>query len=88
MPGNVQNTLKVIDWVNETFKPGDVVFSLMSQYTPLNDTPFPELARPVSEEEHERAIRYLEDSGIEDGFYQDRGSASESFIPEFNNEGV
>lgn len=34
LPGYLDNTRRVIDWVAETFRPGDVLFSLMSQYTP------------------------------------------------------
>ena len=89
LPGNLDNTFRVIDWVAETFRPGQVLFSLMSQFTPTeNCTAFPEINRPLSEEEHERAIKYLESSGIEDGFYQDLGSVGESFIPPFDLTGV
>ena len=34
LPGELENTKAVIDWVAETFRPGEVLFSLMSQYTP------------------------------------------------------
>ena len=34
LPGEAENTRRCIDWVAETFRPGDVLFSLMSQYTP------------------------------------------------------
>ena len=34
LPGQLGNTRRVIDWVAETFRPGEVLFSLMSQYTP------------------------------------------------------
>ena len=88
LPENLENTFCVIDWVERTFKPGQVLFSLMSQYTPVNETPYPELNRPLTEAEHRAAIRYLEGSGIEDGFYQDLGSVSESFIPPFDLTGI
>ena len=89
LPGNLDNTFRVIDWVAETFRPGQVLFSLMSQFTPTeNCAAFPEINRPLSEEEHEKAIGYLESSGIEDGFYQDLGSVGESFIPPFDLTGV
>lgn len=31
LPGQLENTRRVIDWVAETFRPGEVLFSLMSQ---------------------------------------------------------
>ena len=89
LPGNPENTFGVIDWAAETFKPGQVLFSLMSQFTPTeNCAAFPEINRPLNRQEHERAIEYLGASGIEDGFYQDLGSVGESFIPPFDLTGV
>ena len=34
LPGELENTRRVIDWVAANFRPGEVLFSLMSQYTP------------------------------------------------------
>ena len=89
LPGNVENTRRVIDFVAETFKPGEVFFSLMRQYTPHgNITGFPFLNRRVTDEEYEEVEEYLFDSGIEDGFLQDEESAAEEYIPPFDNSGV
>ncbi|NCB52768.1 MAG: 4Fe-4S cluster-binding domain-containing protein [Clostridia bacterium] len=89
LPENLDNTRRVIGWVSENFAPGEVLFSLMSQYTPAGNVQgFPELTRGLNEEEHSAALDLLMSSGIEDGFFQDRGSASESFIPEFDLTGV
>ncbi|MBR2364250.1 MAG: radical SAM protein [Lentisphaeria bacterium] len=89
LPGNVENTLRVIDFVAENFKPGEVFFSLMRQYTPHgNIKDFPELNRKVTEEEYNEVEEYLFDSGIEDGFLQDEESAAEEYIPPFDNSGV
>ena len=49
LPHQGQNTRRVIDWVAAEFQPDDVLFSLMSQYTPMGDLRrFPELQQPVS----------------------------------------
>jgi len=89
LPGNLENTYRVIDWVSETFAPGDVLFSLMSQYTPCGDlSAFPELRRRLTREEYEAAAARLESSGIEDGFFQELSSAAEEYIPEFDLGGV
>jgi len=85
LPGNPDNTKRVIDWVSETFKPGQVLFSLMSQYTPVRETGFPELSRTITDEEYRNAVKYLEDSKIDSGFYQDPPSESEAeWIPEWD----
>ena len=89
LPGNVDNTLRIIDFVAETFKAGEVFFSLMRQYTPHGDiASFPFLNRRVTDEEYEKVEEYLFASGIEDGFLQDEESAAEEYIPPFDNSGV
>ena len=89
LPGQVENTKRVIDWVAETFDPGDVLFSLMRQYIPHGKAEeYPELNRKVTDEEYQAVEDHLFDSGIEDGFVQDKDSASKDFIPSFDGTGV
>ena len=90
LPDALQNTYGVIDRVRRLFpEDGHVLFSLMSQYTPVCDLPqFPELCRKLTEEEYEAAEQYLFDSGIEDGFVQDTESAEKEYIPAFDGTGV
>lgn len=89
LPGNMDNTFRVIDWVAETFSPGDVLFSLMSQFTPCGDiAKYPELSSRLTQEEYDAAVEYLESSGIEDGFFQELSSAKEEYIPNFDLSGV
>ena len=90
MPGMMENTKGVIDWVAKTFKPGEVLFSLMRQYVPMGRAAaYPEINRKVSDEEYEELEDYLFESGIEDGFVQeDAACASEEFTPIFDGSGV
>ncbi len=89
LPSNLQNTRDVIDWVRHTFRDGEVLFSLMAQYTPVGDlSPYPEINRPLTRAEYDAAQDYLFDSGIEDGFIQDLAAASSDFIPLFDGTGV
>lgn len=89
LPGQIENSLRVIDHIAHHFKPGDILFSLMRQYVPHGEiADFPELNRRVTDEEYEQVELYLFDSPIEDGFVQDEESASEEFIPDFDNSGV
>lgn len=89
LPGLVDNSKRVIDWVSETFKPGQVLFSLMHQYIPCGDAAkYPEINRAVSKAEYRKIEAYLFDSGIEDGFVQDGEAASSDFIPAFDGTGV
>ena len=89
LPGNLENTYGVIDWVSSTFSPGQILFSLMSQYTPFGDLdPFPELKQRLAPEEYGAAVSYMERSGIEDGFFQELSSAKEEYTPDFDLTGV
>lgn len=88
LPNHLENTKKVIDWVKENFNNGEVLFSLMSQFTPNKTCKFPELTRRLTQEEYDEIEEYLFNSGIEDGFMQELSSAKEEYIPPFNLEGV
>ena len=89
LPGQLENTRAVLRWVSEAFLPGEVLFSLMAQYTPCGDlTAFPELGRPLTPEEWEQAMDMLGESGIEDGFVQELSASGEEQIPAFDGTGV
>ncbi len=64
-----------------------VYFSLMNQYTPMNNPP-PPLNRTITREEYRSLVEYAERLGIKNAFYQDFGAASEDFIPEFDYTGL
>ena len=89
LPGELENTRRVIDWVSSTFLPGEVLFSLMAQYTPCGELDkFPELRRTVTEEEWAACLEELEQSDITDGFVQELSAAGEEMIPAFDGTGV
>lgn len=88
LPGAVDNTKRVIDWVAQTFEPHTVLFSLMRQYTPWGKMSYEELNRRVTDEEYQEIEEYLFASGIEDGFVQEAESADEGYIPSFDLSGV
>lgn len=68
---------------------GDTVWlSIMSQYTPFGILPYPELSRRVTEKEYDALLDFAIELGVENAFTQEGSSAEESFIPEFNYEGV
>ena len=87
LPGEMENTRRCIDWVAENFRPGDVLFSLMSQYTPQPDAEG-NLRRHVSRREYAAAVEYMENCGIVDGYTQERTSAKEEYTPPFDLSGI
>ncbi|MBE6963335.1 MAG: radical SAM protein [Ruminococcaceae bacterium] len=87
LPGELENTRRVIDWVAENFRSGDVLFSLMSQYTPQPGAEG-KLARRVTRAEYRAAAQYMENCGIADGFTQEHTSAEAEYTPAFDLSGL
>lgn len=88
LPGEPKDSKKIIRYLHETYG-NDIYVSIMNQYTPLEHTAhLPELSRTVSDSEYERVLLFAERLGVEQGYCQEGGTASESFIPEFDGEGL
>ncbi len=81
LPGCVENSLKVLDWIGETFAPGQVLVSLMRQYTPMGGLPTP-FDRPITEEEYQSVLSWMYLNDLE-GFTQEDSAADKIFIPDF-----
>ena len=87
LPGELNNTRQVIDFIAGHFRPGEVLFSLMRQYTPQANAEG-KLARKVSGAEYRAALQYMENCGITDGYIQDAASIGAGFTPAFDLTGV
>ena len=81
LPGCVDNSLKVLDWIGDTFAPGEVLVSLMRQYTPMGGLPAP-LDRRVTDEEYDAVLSWMYLNDLE-GFTQEADAADSTFIPDF-----
>ena len=81
LPGCVENSLKVLDWLGDTFRPGEILVSLMRQYTPMGKLPSP-FDRRVTEEEYDAVLSWMYLNDL-DGFTQEAESAQDLFIPDF-----
>ncbi|MCL4516421.1 MAG: radical SAM protein [Firmicutes bacterium] len=88
LPGLVGESKRILDWIRANL-PSSVYVSLMSQYTPLYKAcQYPEINRPVSREEYDEVVDYFLEIGLENGYMQEPGSATGTYIPDFNLEGV
>ena len=81
LPGQVENSLRVLDWIGENFAPGEVLVSLMRQYTPMGGLLAP-YDRRVTEEEYEAVLSWMYLNRLE-GFTQEAAAADAGFIPDF-----
>ena len=88
LPGHTKNSRKVLRYLHETYGE-NIYISIMNQYTPVRKfEKFKELNRKVTKREYEKVLDAAVDMGIQNGFIQEGETASESFIPEFDYEGV
>ena len=77
LPGELDNTLGVLDWFSEAFPKGDVLFSLMSQYVPMGRAKnMPPLDRRITQEEYDAVLSYLYLLELDNGYTQDFSAAT------------
>lgn len=81
LPGCVDNSLRVLDWIGEHFAPGEVLVSLMRQYTPMGGLAAP-FDRRITDEEYDAVLSWMYLNDLE-GFTQEADSADVGFIPDF-----
>jgi putative pyruvate formate lyase activating enzyme len=88
LPGCLDDSKRIIRHLKRTF--GDSIYiSIMNQYTPVSHfKDYPELNRRISQEEYDQLVDYAVSIGVSRGFIQEGDTALESFIPDFNGEGV
>ena len=86
LPGHVADAKLSLKYLFDTY--GDNIYiSLMNQYTPMQGMK-PPLHRRVTHEEYQQLVDYAEKLGLSNGFTQNFGTASESFIPPFDLTGL
>jgi len=81
LPGCVDNSLRVLDWIGENFAPGEVLVSLMRQYTPMGGLPAP-FDRRITDEEYDAVLSWMYLNDLQ-GFTQEAEAADRGFIPDF-----
>ena len=88
LPEQVEDAKKIIKYLYDTYK-DNIYISIMNQYTPLcNFKKYPNLNRKVTEEEYDKLVNYAYDIGVRNAFIQEGETQDESFIPDFDLEGV
>lgn len=88
LPGQAEDSRQVLAAIRNRFG-SETWFSLMNQYTPPADAAMPmELGRRLNDGEYDELIDFALSLGLENGFIQEAGTASEKFIPDFNLDGV
>lgn len=84
LPGELESSRNFLKWYAESLK-GRALISVMVQYTPVhipgNTIEIPE--RSISQKEYDRLLDYMDEYGIEEGFFQDL-ETGRAWLPDFN----
>lgn len=90
LPGCYKDSVEIVRRLGERFG-GEILFSLMSQYTPFGKvTTDPELAkmnRRITTFEYNKVLDAVIEAGLE-GYMQERSSAKEEYTPCFDLDGI
>ncbi len=88
IPGLLFDSKKIIDTIYTNFK-DNVFISLMNQFTPLyNASNYPEINKVLNSKVYDSIVNYAINIGVKNGFIQDSESASDVYVPIFDNSGV
>lgn len=84
LPSYVEDSKLVLDWLANFDK--NIYVSLMSQYfVARHDDCYPELNRKLFKHEYENVKNYFFNLGLKNGYFQDIASATEDYLPEFDD---
>lgn len=89
LPSHRHDSIRIIEWISENTSPDEVLVSIMNQYTPFDFIPdeFKELKRRVTKMEYHSVTDRAAELGIK-GFTQEKSSASEEYVPDFDLSGI
>lgn len=88
LPENSDDSVKIAGFLHHRYGEG-IFLSIMNQYTPPEDVKLPPvLQNPTKTDEYESVLEYASEIGFDNLFYQEGGTVSESFIPDFDGFGV
>ena len=87
LPGHLDDSKNVVKYLYDRF--GDSIYlSLMNQFTSVRKLKYENLNEKVSDSDYDSLIDYAIEIGVENAFIQEGGTVDESFIPDFNLEGI
>ena len=86
LPSRRKESLAALKRLGELFRKEEILLSVMSQFSPLPGAE-PPLHRRITTFEQQSVTSFAEELGFE-GYFQERSSASEEYIPPFDLSGV
>lgn len=89
LPSHRHDSMEIIRWIAENTSTKNVLVSIMNQYTPFEfiSDEYPELKRRVTKMEYNSVVNLAAELGI-NGFTQQKSSASQEYVPDFDLSGI
>ena len=89
LPSMRKESIALLHLLKENFGTESFILSLMSQYfPPENLKDYPEINRPVTSFEYNSVVNEALSLGFTNAYIQERESANDSFVPDFDLSGV
>ena len=88
LPSHRKDSMKILEWIAESFPKEEILISLMSQYTPVfKSFEHKEISRKISTFEYNSVVDIAAELGL-NGFTQERASAVSDYTPDFDLSGL
>lgn len=85
LPSLWRDSCRILDYLADSFDVTRLYLSLMRQYFPAHRAKeFPEIARKLTTLEYDKVVSYAIKLGITCGFTQEKSSAKEEYVPDFD----
>ena len=89
LPGQKEDSIRLLHWIAECLPKDHYFISLLSQYTPIHkNSPHPELNRTVTSYEYKKVADTALSLGLDQGYIQKKSSAREEYTPLFHCQGL
>ena len=89
LPSHRKDSIKIIEFLKETYGTESYILSLMSQYTPNGQLEkFPEINRNITTFEYNSVLETAINAGFKFGYMQNKSSAENKYTPPFDLSGV
>lgn len=87
LPRSTEDAIRIFDYVKDNMS--SAYFSLMSQYVPIGRALKDGIInRKITKREYDKVVDHIFESGFQNCFIQERTSATDDYIPIFDNRGV
>lgn len=87
LPGHRHESIALLRHLAERFGTDSFLLSLMAQYTPMGEPPYPELRRRITKMEYNSVADAALALGFE-GYFQEKSAADSSYTPDFSLQGI